>query len=285
MNRTPVVCSFESRRSEDMSALIERHGGVPVLAPSMREIPVDHNPVAVDFIQRAIRGEFDVLVLLTGVGTTALFDVAHSQGLYESLRDVLPNMTVVVRGPKPAAVLQNAGLRYNLKAPEPNTWRELLSALDQAHLLRPGVRIAVQEYGVANQRLYDELQLHGAQVTAVPVYRWELPEDTGPLESAIAQIVAGQIDIVLLTSANQITSALTVAARKCGVKPLVQAVNAHFVGSVGPTCSEALRDQGIEVDFEASPPKMGPLVRGAIAAWRTSSCPGITRSGIEEAPP
>ncbi len=46
-------------------------------------------------------------------------------------------------------------------------------------------------------------------------------------------------------------------------------VSRTHVASIGPTCSEALTDNGFPVHYEASPPKMGPLIRGAIECWRS----------------
>ena len=40
-------------------------------------------------------------------------------------------LPVVARGPKPVAALKELGISPVVTAPEPNTWRELLSALDQ----------------------------------------------------------------------------------------------------------------------------------------------------------
>ena len=74
----------------------------------------------------------------------------------------------------------------DLQAPEPNTWHEVLSALD-AKLPVRGLRIAVQEYGKPNPELIEGLEQRGAEVTRVPVYRWALPEDTGPLRRALPQ--------------------------------------------------------------------------------------------------
>ena len=70
----------------------------------------------------------------------------------------------------------------------------------------PGVRIALQEYGVSNRELIRGLEARGALVTPVPVYQWALPEDIGPLQRAIQEIVDGNIDVLLITSANQIQS-------------------------------------------------------------------------------
>lgn len=273
----PVVCTFESRRSDEMTSLIARHGGQAVSAPSMREIPIGDNPQAADYIRGMLQNQFSMTILMTGVGTESLFEVAQSLNLYEQLLDAMRRSLVVIRGPKPAAVLNKAGLRYDLKAPEPNTWRELLGVLDEAAVRNPalfgmkGKAVAVQEYGLPNPRFYQELETRGAQITPVPVYRWALPENLKPLQDAIQQIVSGHIDIVLFTSANQITNVLSVAAELQLLDELKSGLRDTLNVSIGPTCSEAMVDNGITVGYEASPPKMGPMVRGAIEQWRTGT--------------
>lgn len=267
---SPIVCSFESRRADDMCSLIERHGGQPLSAPSMREIPIEDNPVAIQFVQDVIAGKFPIVILLTGVGTEALFEVARTQGLYDQLIETFKRTSLIIRGPKPAAVLSKVGLKYDVRAPEPNTWRELVTAINESGIAIDGQAVAVQEYGLPNSRLYAELQTRGAIVTPVPVYRWALPEDTTPLETALRETAAGHVDILLFTSANQVSNILTVA-EQCGCLAEIRTVlkDRTQVASIGPTCTEALADNGFPVHFEASPPKMGQLVRGAIEAWRS----------------
>ena len=264
-----VVCTFESRRAEEMCSLISRQGCLPLSAPSMREIPIEHNPEAIEIIQGFLAQKFDAIILLTGVGTEALFDVARSQGLYDQLINVLTEIPIIIRGPKPAAVLSKVGLKYVVRAPEPNTWRELLNAIDDSKFELNGKRVVVQEYGLPNIRLYNELQNRGVTVTACPVYRWALPENTEPLESAIRQTADGKVDAVLFTSANQVSSVLTVAER-IGVLDHFRAATSSrtLVVSIGPTCSEALIDNGFDVHAEASPPKMGQLARAAADALK-----------------
>ena len=264
-----VVCTFESRRAEEMCSLISRQGCQPLSAPSMREIPIEHNPEAIEIIQGFLAGKFDAIVLLTGVGAEALFDVARSQGLYDQLIEVLAQTPIIIRGPKPAAVLSKVGLKYLVRAPEPNTWRELLTAIDAAKFELTGKQIVVQEYGLPNTRLYTELQNRGATVTPCPVYRWALPENTEPLESAIRQTAEGKVDAVLFTSANQVSSVLTVAERIGVLEQFRSATSGRtLVISIGPTCSEALIDNGFTVHAEASPPKMGQLARAAFEALK-----------------
>ena len=46
------VVSFESRRAKEMAELIRRYGGKPILAPSMREIPLGENRAALDLFRQ-----------------------------------------------------------------------------------------------------------------------------------------------------------------------------------------------------------------------------------------
>ena len=45
------VLSLESRRATEMAKLIETYGGIPIVAPSMREIPLESNTDAQAFTQ------------------------------------------------------------------------------------------------------------------------------------------------------------------------------------------------------------------------------------------
>src|SRR5690606_28432399 len=103
----------------------------------------------------------------------------------------------------------------------------------------------------------------GALVTPVRVYRWTLPDDTAPLEAAIAEAIASPFDLLLFTSAQQVRHVLQVAAG-LGKEDVWRAAAARsVVATIGPTCSEAIREAGLHVDLEPSHPKMGTLGREA----------------------
>ena len=57
------------------------YGGRPLSAPALREVPLESNTEALAFIDAFLRDEFDLVVLLTGVGTRALL------GVVDQLRD------------------------------------------------------------------------------------------------------------------------------------------------------------------------------------------------------
>ena len=257
------ILVLESRRSRELAALVTTYGGRPVAAPALREIPLDSNPEALAFAEALLHGDFDIVILLTGVGTRALLDVVQTKHSREAFVAALAKTKVVPRGPKPLAVLRELQVPVWVTVPEPNTWRELLAALDATAEPLGGRRIAVQEYGVSNADLLQGLEARGAQVTRVPVYRWALPDDLEPLRSAIASIARGDLDVALFTTSVQIAHLMEVAATMGQDQAVRDGVRRMVVASIGPTTTEELRNQGIAADLEASHPKMGFLVREA----------------------
>jgi uroporphyrinogen-III synthase len=250
------VLSLESRRASEIERLIRTQGGVPFVAPSMREVPLENNPQAFNFAERLFRNEFDMVIFLTGVGARLLSQVLEARWPPGTFGDALRKVTVVVRGSKPMAVMREWNVPVAVAVPEPNTWREILAALDG----RPERRIAVQEYGRPSTELVDGLRARGAEISTVPVYQWALPADLAPLREAVRRLAAGEFDVILFTTSIQIPHLLRVAAGQ-GVEDAVRRALARVVvASVGPTTSETLRESGIHVDLEPSHPKMGFLV-------------------------
>ncbi len=256
------VAAFESRMGAEMASLIRRHGGEPLVAPSMREIPLENNTEALAFGEQLLAGRVDVLVLLTGVGTRALVDVLKTRHSLETIKAALGQVGLVARGPKPIAALKELGLTAEIAVPEPNTWRDLLQALDANRSLS-GLRVGVQEYGVSNTELLEGLRERGAHLTRVPVYRWALPEDLSPLRHVLREIVSDHVDVILITNAAQIEHVMQVLAEDQQADRFRQAAGRMVVASIGPIASEKLRSYDLPVDLEPSHPKMGILVKEA----------------------
>ena len=259
------VLALESRRATEIGALITTFGGAPRVAPSLREVPLDTNTEALEFAAALRRDEFDIVVFLTGVGARALTTVVETAYPRDAFTAALGRTKVAARGPKPVAVLRELQVPVWVTAPEPNTWRELVTAIDARAGERPlaGARVAVQEYGVSNLELLDALRARGARVTPVPVYQWTLPEDLQPLHDAVTAVTRGEVDVVILTSGVQLAHLFQIADAM-GLEPdLLQGLRRTVVASIGPTTSEEIARRGLSADLEASHPKMGVLVREA----------------------
>ena len=261
------VLSLESRRGDDMRSLIERQGAHATIAPSLREIPIEDNPAALAFGEQLLGNHFELVIFLTGVGARGLLDVLQTCYPVEAIFEALRRVPIIVRGPKPAAVLREWKVPFAHQVREPNTWRELLELLDTAFPVN-GQKVAVQEYGQPNADLYRGLAERQAIVTPVPVYRWTLPEDVTPLRQALRETIAGNFDVILWTSAYQANNVLHVA-EDLGLKEAwLCAARKCVIGSIGPTASENLTMLGLPPDLEPSHPKMGHLVIETLAAAR-----------------
>jgi uroporphyrinogen-III synthase len=248
------ILSLESRRAVEIETLIRARGGVPFVAPSMREVPLQNNLPAFVFCDRLLAGDFDMVIFLTGVGAKLLaqaIETRHPAGLFQ---EALRGVTVVVRGPKPSGVMREWKVPVAAVAPEPNTWREVLAVTEGW----PERRIAVQEFGRTSEELIAGLEARGAEVTKVPVYQWQLPEDTGPLRDAAHRLARGEFDWVIFTTSVQLDHLQQIGEEE-GVD-VTGALRKVKIASIGPTTSETLREQDLQVDFEPSHPRMGILV-------------------------
>lgn len=253
------VALFESRFGGEFENLVRKQGAEPLLGPTLVEAPLALGPEQEEFIARLRARELSVFIALTGVGTRKLVDLIAPRMEREELRALLSELTVCARGPKSVGALRELGLKAQVVAPEPHTWESLLTAL-LAHTSVEGKRIALQQYGVPHERLTRALEERGATVQQVPVYRWQLPEDTAPLERVVRALCDGSVDVILFSSGPQAGVLLEFAGR-LGVEPALRTALARVaLGSIGPSCSEAMRNLELVPDFEPEHGKMGHLV-------------------------
>lgn len=256
-----VVC-FESRRSAESSRLIARHGGEPVEAPALREVPL-RGPSGLDALERDLLAGVPVLlILLTGVGAELLIEgLAQSSSRPRALELLSsPSTTLVCRGPKPHAALKACGIKPFHVVGEPNTWRDVLRDLDERDLVR-GRAVHVQEYGKSNRELLDALASREPRsVRQIRTYEWKLPEDLQPLQAAIERIAQQQADVALFTSGVQVDHLLQVAEQLGQTTRLRAGLARLVIASIGPLTSEALVAAGLPPDVEPEHPKLGHLV-------------------------
>ncbi|MBI3626021.1 MAG: uroporphyrinogen-III synthase [Candidatus Rokubacteria bacterium] len=265
--RGKTIAITEARRAAELASLITKLGGVPRSAPAVREIPRRDQRPALDALEGICRQEVSVIVFLTGVGTRAFFGLAAEAGKREALLKALGGMFVAARGPKPIAVLREAGVRIDLVPKEP-TSEGLLSELADRELR--GKMVAVQLYGEENPFLVEGLRARGATVLEIPLYEWALPEDQEPLVRLIHELIAGRIDFVAFTSSPQIKHLFVVADRLRLRDELISALRRKVtVAVVGPVSEAALAEYGIVPRVQPEKGTMGALVH-AIAEHLTT---------------
>jgi uroporphyrinogen-III synthase len=261
-----VVAILETRTGAHLGELIARRGGIPLLAPALAEVPEVDPQRVLSLLDGWRTTPYVVVIFQTGVGTRALFQATDALGRTEELLKSLAQSGVVVRGPKPTAELNARQVRIDVRAASPFTTENVLQAIAGVALDRAPV--LVQRYGATNPELRAALEARGAVVSEIATYRWSLPADTQPLKALLLSLAAARVDAVVFTSAVQIHNLYTVAAAEGCAESLAGLLNGVLVASIGPVCSRALRSYGINPSFEASPPKLGPLVAGLELALR-----------------
>lgn len=254
------VLSLESRRARDVESLILRQGGVPFVAPSVKERAVDDHSIAFRFVEQLEAGAFEMVVCMTGVGLAFLRDAVKAEMPVERLADALRRATVVARGPKPIAVLRSLQVPVGVAIPEPNTWKEVVAGVKA----RAERRIAILEYGRPNPELTAALESLGCTVMTVSLYRWELPEDIEPLRKAARGLTRGEFDLILFTSSVQFDHLLEVA-RSLGIESEVLQALAERVtiASIGPVTTAALASKGLTPQIVPKSANLGALVMAA----------------------
>jgi uroporphyrinogen-III synthase len=255
-----TVAHFEARRATELDGLIARHGGAAWPAPALSEVPIEAGAEELGVLEELASGAFELIVLLTGIGTQRLFDEAALCDRLDGVTNALGRAIVVSRGPKPVPVLRRYGLKPAHVAPDPHTTHELLATLDTLSV--SGRRVLVATAGEPFPEPSASLRSRNAHPVELQLYRWALSiQNVGRLDQTIDEIIAGRIDAVLFTTQVQVRHVFEVANRGGRAEALSSALREHvLIGSVGPTVTEALRERGLAADVVPKHPKMGHLV-------------------------
>lgn len=255
------VLSLESRRSVEVAKLIRTYGGEPLTAPAMREMPLDSSQPILEFAEALMRGAFDLVIFTTGVGVRSLVKSVCEHYDRATFLAALRSVKVAARGPKSSAALREFEIPVAVVAPEPFTWRSLMSALEaKLGSEIQGMNIAVQEYGTSNPELLTALAEKSISITRLLVYQWALPENLQPLREAVLALAHGHIDVVLFMNAGQISHLFLMAERMSYTEALYEGFRSTVIGSIGPSTTEGLNVYGLQPDYEPTQSKMGFLV-------------------------
>jgi uroporphyrinogen-III synthase len=277
----PVIALLESRMARELARLVEKHGGDPHCVPAVRECSVLSPDLARQMVAELESDRHEIVVFMTGVAVSLLFEAAEQIGRRTDLVSSLRRLTTVCRGPKPTAALRGFGVPPTLTARDPYTSAELIDAMTGLEL--QGRRVILLHYGERSQTLAETLLARQAALHELWLYRWSMPEDQKPLEQLVIDILDGQIHGLAITCQIQFRHLYQVAERLSLGPRLVRALNERVVvAAVGPTCDAILRAHGVRVQVMPDHPKMGPLV---LALMRHLELRHRHADGIDVTPP
>jgi len=233
-----------TRRREELTALLERRGARVVEAPMMRLVPLGDDTALREATERCLAGPLDYVVATTGVGWRCWMSAADDWGTGARLAAACRAAVVLSRGPKATGAVRASGLDEAF-SPRSEANDELLSWL----LARPlaGRRIAVQEHGVPLDGFAAALRERGAEVIAVPVYRWGPPDDPEAVRRLVELTVRRELHALSFTSAQAIEALLAGADGFDRRAEVLAALRDDVLAvCVGPVCARPLLELGIE---------------------------------------
>jgi len=240
------IALAECREVDLLAEMLEKEGAEVMRCPL---VAIQDTPDAATvnaWMDRAIARPFDVLILYTGEGVRRLLGFAERSGKKAELVAAFGTMKKLTRGPKPVKALREAGLLPELTAEAPTT-EGVIATLEKQDLR--GKRIGVQLYGQApNAKLMDYLASRGAEVDAVAPYVYASEVDDKRVTDLIADMAAGKVAAIAITSSPQVKR-LHEVADKAGLSAQLKDGWARTkVASIGPVATEELSHYGIVPD-------------------------------------
>lgn len=257
----------ESRELDLFAAMLEAEGGIPLRCPMVKILPLHDTSEASAWIDAAIRGDFDELILLTGEGLRHLLTISDTRR--DSFIAAMKRMRVTVRGPKPTRALREVGLSPDVTAPSP-TSDGVIETFGGSDL--SGRRIGAQLYpGGGAENMVSTLRRLGAEVFPVTPYRYASEAETELVAGFIRELAAGKVGMIAFTASLQIERLMWVAKETDLEAELKQGLARTPIASVGPVVQESLEKYGYAPSVQPdSSYHLKPLVR-AIARWRNQA--------------
>jgi len=256
-----TVAVTAARRAEELGALLERRGARVVHAPAIRLVPLEDDAALQAATKSCLDRPPDVTIATTGIGFRGWLEAADGWGLGDDLRKRLSDSRLLARGPKARRAIRAAGLTEEW-SPGSESMSEVLDHLLVQDL--DGAHIAVQLHGEPLPDFVEALRTAGADVVTVPVYRWDRPADSTPMDRLLEQIVSGCIDAITFTSAPAVVS-LLLHAKESGLEPALLDALRHRVlpVCVGPVTAAPLERRGVPA-AQPDRPRLGNLARAVV---------------------
>jgi uroporphyrinogen-III synthase len=270
----PVLAGYTvgvtaARRAEELGGMLARRGARVVYGPAIRIVPVADDQQLLAASRALIADPPDITIATTGIGFRGWIEAAEGWGLAEPLLETLGKTELIARGPKARGAVRASGLT-DAWSPSSESSAEVLE-----HLLERGVegcRIAIQLHGEPLPDVVEGLEVAGAEVVQLPVYRWEPPATLAPLDRLTDAVTAGEIDVLAFTSAPAAASVLARARERGLHDKLVEVLRGQvLVLCVGPVTAGPLENLNIPT-HQPVRSRLGAMVRTLEA-----EAPGLSR--------
>jgi len=245
-----------SRKTEEMSLLIAKQGGVPIVRSLQGTVFLAEKEVEPN-LKKLIEEGTDWAIFTTGIGLENLVAIAEKLGMKEPVLTILHQAKIASRGYKTLASLKKLGI-VPAAMDVDGTTRSLIKSLESFDLA--GKRVTVQLHGETAPALIDFLHNRGAAVSTILPYQ-HIPPEKETVAALCEELMEKKVDAVCFTSAVQVRSLFNFARENEGVNSLLQAFQSTALAvAVGKITAEALREEGVERIITPENERMGAMV-------------------------
>lgn len=245
-----------SRKTEEMSLLIEKQGGTPVVRPLQGFIYLDESAVEKELLF-CVNNKVDWFVFTTGVGADTMLNAAEKLDLSSTLLQKMKDAKVAARGYKTINWLKKLDIKP-IVIDEDGTIQGLIHRLDSYDF--EDQTVVVQLHGEPQPALIQFLEERGATVVQLLPYRHIEPESS-VLETLCQELITGSTDAVCFTTAVQVRY-LFEYTRRQGITDSVRQAFLSDVKAVavGKVTAEALKEEGVDRVIVPETERMGAMI-------------------------
>lgn len=245
-----------SRNTEEISKLIEKQGGTPLIRSLQGTVFLAEKEVEPE-LKKFINEGADWIVFTTGIGTEALINLSEKLEVKEKFLQLIQRANLATRGYKTRLTLNKLGVKP-IAADQDGTTKSLIQSLEPFDF--KGKKVMIQLHGENAPLLLKFLEERGASVFTILPYQHIAPQvDT--VRTLCKELIGNKVDSVCFTTAIQVRS-LFDFARKEGLSAEVLnsfAENALAV-AVGKVTAEALVEEGVEKYLVPEHERMGAMI-------------------------
>lgn len=254
------------RKADEISKIISNKGGDPIIHSIQGERILLEEKAEKD-VQHLINGEFDWVILTTGIGAKGLEDAARNLGVLELYINTLRGKKLAIRGSKTLNWMKQWKLEPYFSSSD-GTMDKLINELKTNEIKEQ--RFFFQAYNKAEEKLFNQLQALPISLYQSMPYYYNPPEPN-TLANLRTLIETKALDAVLFTSKTQVQNLFSDYEF---TDKLIDAFQTDVLAvNIGSVTEAEVRRNGVDRLLTPEKPKMGAMVIALADYYKTKKKP------------